>query len=220
MRRFERIAGGTNSGPEPRQAHLERARRSTMRVARLLSLAGAMLVLVAVPSVASASSHTFWRASAPRQLWVDPGAGTAGLSVLSVPNIGCNAVDPAGFCTAGIYPSLRGAHWIWKTHRTVMAQNTSPYGPVIFVRRIDVPRRAESVHGRIRITADNSFRLFVNGTATGSGNDWRFIRTFQVGSLHPGTNWMVVKVKNFAGPAAPFENPAALLYKLRVRYST
>jgi len=49
-----------------------------MRVARLLSLAGAMLVLVAVPSVASASSHTFWRASAPRQLWVDPGAGTAG----------------------------------------------------------------------------------------------------------------------------------------------
>ena len=103
-----------------------------MRVTRLLSLAGAMLVLLAVPSVASASSHTFWRVSAPNQLWVDPGAGTAGLSVLSVPNIGCNAVDANGFCTGGIYPSLPGAHWIWKTAETVEAQNTSDYGPVIF----------------------------------------------------------------------------------------
>jgi hypothetical protein len=200
--------------------NLEGARRSMMRVARLLSLVGAIFMLVAVPSVASAGAHTFWRASASSQLWVDPGAGTAGLSVLSVPNIGCTAVDQHGFCTGGIYPSLRGAHWIWKTHRTVMAQNTSPYGPVLFVRRIDVPRTATAVHGRIRITADNSFRLFVNGTAIGSGNDWTVIRTFQVGSLHPGANWIVVKVKNFAGPAAPFENPAALLYKLRVRYST
>lgn len=191
-----------------------------MRVARLLSLAGAMLVLVAVPSVAFAGSHTFWRSSAPNQLWVDPGAGTAGLSVLSVPNIGCTGVDQHGFCTGGIYPSLRGAHWIWKTHETVMAQNTTPYGPVIFVRRIDVPRQAETVHGRIRITADNAFRLYVNGDFVGKGNDWRVIRTFQVASLQRGANWMVVKVKNFAGPALPFENPAALIYKLRVRYST
>jgi len=191
-----------------------------MRVARLLSLAGAMLVLVAVPSVASAGSHTFWRASAPNQLWVDPGAGTAGLSVLSVPNIGCTGVDQGGFCTGGIYPSLRGARWIWKTHETILEQNTSDYGPVIFVRRVDVPRRAETVQGRIKITADNAYELFINGTPIGTGNDWNVISTFPVMVLHPGANWLVAKVTNFAGPADPFENPAALLYKLRVRYTT
>jgi len=194
-----------------------------MRVARLLSLAGAMLVLVAVPSVASASSHTFWRVSAPNQLWVDPGAGTAGLSVLSVPNIGCNAVDANGFCTGGIYPSLPGAHWIWKTAETVEAQNTSDYGPVIFVRRIDVPRRAETVEARIKITADNGYDLFVNGTPVGSGADWHVITPFPLtgmAAFHPGANWLVIKVTNFAGPALPFENPAALIYKVRVTYTT
>ncbi|MGH3141310.1 MAG: hypothetical protein ACRDQE_16405 [Gaiellales bacterium] len=195
-----------------------------MRVARLLSLAGAMLVLVAAPSVASANSHTFWRASAPNQLWVDPGAGAAGLSVLSVPNIGCTGVDMNGFCTGGIYPSLRGARWIWKTHETVLEQNTSPYGPVVFVRRVDVPRNADNpIHAQIRITADNAYDLFVNGAPVGSGNDWTVITTFQLtgaASLHPGANWLVIRVTNFAGPPAPFENPAALLYKLRVHYST
>ena len=195
-----------------------------MRVARLLSLAGAMLVLLAIPSVASAASHTFWRASAPNQLWVDPAAGTAGLSVLSVPNIGCNAVDANGFCTGGIYPSLQGARWIWKTHETVMEQNTSDYGPVIFVRRVDVPKRAdEPIDARIKITADNAYDLFVNGTPVGSGSDFNVISTFQLtgpAALHPGANWLVIKVTNFAGPAAPFENPAALLYKLRVHYTT
>ena len=49
------------------------------------------------------------------------------------------------------------------------------------------------------------------------------ISTFQLtgpAALHPGANWLVIKVTNFAGPAAPFENPAALLYKLRVHYTT
>ena len=194
-----------------------------MRVARLLSLAGAMLVLLALPSVASASTHTFWRASAPNQLWVDPCAGTAGLSVLSVPNIGCTAVDANGFCTGGIYPSLRGARWIWKTHETVEEQNTSDYGPVIFVRRIDVPKKADTVDARIKITADNAYDLFVNGAHVGSGNDWNVITAFPLtgmAALHPGANWLVIKVTNFAGPAAPFENPAALLYKVRVTYTT
>jgi len=183
-------------------------------------LALAMLVLLAVPSVASASTHTFWRASAPNQLWVDPGAGAAGLSVLSVPNIGCTAVDANGFCTGGIYPSLRGARWIWKTHETVLEQNTSDYGPVIFVRRVDVPANADTIDAQIRITADNAYDLFANGTPVGSGNDWGVISTFQGVPLHPGANWLVIKVTNFAGPAAPFENPAALLYKLRVTYTT
>lgn len=194
-----------------------------MRVVRLLSLAGAMLVLLAVPSVASANSHTFWRASAPNQLWVDPGAGMAGLSVLSFPNIGCTGVDANGFCTGGIYPSLQGARWIWKTNETVMEQNTSDYGPVIFVRRVDVPKRADTTTSQIRITADNTYDLFVNGTLVGSGNDWNVITTFQLtgaAALHPGANWLVIKVTNLAGPAAPFENPAALLYKLRVHYTT
>jgi hypothetical protein len=49
------------------------------------------------------------------------------------------------------------------------------------------------------------------------------ISTFQLtgpAALHPGANWLVIKVTNFAGPAPPFENPAALLYKLRVHYTT
>jgi hypothetical protein len=95
-----------------------------MRVVRLLSVAGAMLVLFAVPSIASANTHTFWRASATGQMWVDPGAGTAGLSVLSVPNIGCTGVDANGYCTGGIYPALQGAHWIWKAHEIRFSSRT------------------------------------------------------------------------------------------------
>jgi hypothetical protein len=190
-----------------------------MRVVRLLSVAGAMLVLFAVPSIASANTHTFWRASATGQMWVDPGAGTAGLSVLSVPNIGCTGVDANGYCTGGIYPALQGAHWIWKAHETVLEQNTSDYGPVIFVRRVDVPARAERIRSLIHITADNAYDLLVNGVPVGSGNDWNVISQFPV-TLHPGANWLVVRATNFAGPPQPFENPAALLYKLRVTYHT
>ena len=151
------------------------------------------------------------------------GAGTAGLSVLSVPNIGCTAVDANGFCTGGIYPSLHGARWIWKAHETVEEQNTSDYGPVIFVRRIDVPKKADTVDTQIKITPDNAYDLFVNAAPVGRGNDWHIITTFPLTgavALHPGANWLVMKVTNFAGPAPPFQNPAALIYKLRVTYTT
>jgi hypothetical protein len=105
------------------------------------------------------------------------------------------------------------------TRDTVLEQNTSDYGPVIFVRRVDVPARAERIRSLIHITADNAYDLLVNGVPVGSGNDWNVISQFPV-TLHPGANWLVVRATNFAGPPQPFENPAALLYKLRVTYHT
>jgi len=79
------------------------------------------------------------------------------------------------------------------------------------------------VEARIKITADNGYDLFVNGTPVGSGADWHVITPFPLtgmAAFHPGANWLVIKVTNFAGPALPFENPAALIYKVRVTYTT
>jgi hypothetical protein len=86
-----------------------------------------------------------------------------------------------------------------------------------------VPKKADTVDAQIKITADNAYDLFVNGAPVGSGNDWHIITTFPLtgaAALHPGANWLVMKVTNFAGPAPPFQNPAALIYKLRVTYTT
>lgn len=193
-----------------------------MRVGRLLMVFAGFAVLLAVPSVAAANTHTFWRSSATDQQWVDPIAHTAGLSVLSVPNIGCNAVDQHGYCTAGLYPTRRGAHWIWEAAETDPANNTSDYGPVMFVRRIDVPNSLGPVHGKLQITADNEYDVWINGVHVGTGADWSVIDSWSVpaNTLQPGPNWMVIEVTNFAGPMSAFENPAALLYKLKVTYTT
>ena len=95
-----------------------------------------------------------------------PGSWNSRAERVQRPNIGCNAVDANGFCTGGIYPSFPGALDL-EDAETVIGQNTSDYGPVIFVRRVDVPRGPETVDARIKITADNGYDLVVNGTPVG-----------------------------------------------------
>jgi len=92
------------------------------------------------------------------------------------------------------------------------------------VRRVNVPNGATNIQAVIQVTADNAYNAYVNtvgdatGTLIGSGTDWTIISTFPV-TLHAGQNWLVFDVSNDAGPAAPFDNPAALIYKLRVTYT-
>jgi|SwirhisoilCB2_FD_contig_31_34453756_length_619_multi_12_in_0_out_0_1 hypothetical protein len=194
-----------------------------MRLVRTLCVVGAVIGTLVSASVASAHTHTIRVTSAPGQLWLDPTANTAGLSVLSVPNIGCTAVNEQGFCTGGVWPLLSGAHWIWKTSATLASQNTAPYGPVIFVREVTIPRGARHIHASMMITADNQYSAYVNGTADatgtliGSGSDFSVISTFAV-PMHRGQNWLTFDVTNGAGAADPTQNPAGLVYKLRVTY--
>ncbi|HEV2473391.1 MAG TPA: hypothetical protein VGS41_12035, partial [Chthonomonadales bacterium] len=66
----------------------------------------------------------------------------------------------------------------------------------------------------LRITADDSFRAYVNGSRQplATGSDWSMVQSFDVTrALRPGQNLLAVEVTNLGGPGG-------LLYKLQLRF--
>ncbi len=59
---------------------------------------------------------------------------------------------------------------------------------------------ASNNEGKLYITADNEFSLFVNGKQAGKGDDWTKAYTFPV-SIQPGTNVIAVQAKDWGSYA-------------------
>jgi hypothetical protein len=158
--------------------------------------------------------------------WVDLLSGERGRAVLTFGHIGCAAVDSSGQCTSGVWPSIPGASWIWKSQRIDNKEGAFAAN-VRFNKVFRVPSDATSITATLRISADNSYVIHVNGvrigsegTTTTSGTDqgWATIETYAV-PLNPGTNRMSVRVTNYAEATSVFNNPAGLIYKLRIVYT-
>lgn len=112
---------------------------------------------------------------------------------------------------AAAAPSGPAARWIWSTPD---AEKAAPPG-TIYLRRefelAEVPRRAV-----LLVTADNRFKVFVNGHDAGSGDDWNRVRSLEIQAhLRTGRNVLAIQATNGSskeGDSTP--NPAGLIAEL------
>lgn len=110
---------------------------------------------------------------------------------------------------------LESARWIWPPLSKEAGDLDMPAGTAFLRGALELPENAAITAGRLALTADNLFEVYVNGIAvgeSGTGNDaWRQIRQYDVTKLlRPGRNVVAVRAANTAA------GPAGLLLALTV----
>jgi hypothetical protein len=187
-------------------------RRFLLIVASVAVLGGALMVAptaTAVGSSVAASSGSV--VSRVGVAWAADDA-TSGTAVLTYDNVGCTAVDASGFCTGGSWPTISGAHWVWRTQNVTPdeALNGTPW--VTFTDSFQVDH-AGSV-STLLITAADEYTVSVNGTQIGSDltSDIAVDR-YQFTPV-VGTNALTVTAKTLPGSGTPYDNPAGVIYRL------
>lgn len=157
--------------------------------------------------------------------------GSVGTTVLIFGNIGCTTIDAAGFCTSGVWPTIAGAHWVWKTQTLSVQEAITGEPRIVFPRSFRLPRDASNISGTVRITADDAYRVILNGTRVGADGTLavhppvrtQFWETVETWPIHPhaGLNHLRIKVVNFSTDGfSPFDGPAGLTYRVDVSYAT
>lgn len=107
---------------------------------------------------------------------------------------------------------LEGAQWIWTEGD---AKTAAPVGTQTFRQTLTLPTGRPILSARVAATADNTFRLTVNGHEAAEGYDFHRIQEADVTPLlHAGDNAVVFSVVNEG--ATP--NPAGAILKLEVRF--
>ncbi len=95
-------------------------------------------------------------------------------------------------------------HWIWPTKPATANQKA-------WFRKEFNFKKSAAVTARLFVSADNEFRLFLNGEQIAAGNEWTAPTFVNVGSkLLEGRNVIAVDAKNDGG------NAAALMVKLEI----
>ena len=87
-------------------------------------------------------------------------------------------------------PKFGVGSWIWaaETHDQQLCR---------FWRGFEIPSGVRAVKAHLRITADNSFKLFVDGREIGRGGEWRDLIEFDLALLlTPGTHVLAVEAFN------------------------
>lgn len=109
--------------------------------------------------------------------------------------------------------SLRGCSWVW--HGEPDARGRYPAGTTRYFRkRFSLPSGSAIEGAEVLMTADNGFRLLVNGREALAGTAWESTWRADVGGLLvPGENALAVVATN--GGASP--NEAGLIGRLTVR---
>jgi signal transduction histidine kinase len=80
--------------------------------------------------------------------------------------------------------------WIW-------AGQTFDYQVCRLWRSFEIPLHADVSLARLRITADNGYRVFLDGREVGSGHNWRFVTEYDLTSLlQPGLHVLGVEAFN------------------------
>ena len=108
---------------------------------------------------------------------------------------------------------IRQAKWIWHAEAK---SGTSPPPTTRFFRRVVTIADSKRVRcARVEITADNDFRLWINGRTVAQGSNFHQVYTAEAGaSLKPGQNVLAVEAVN--GGEGP--NPAGLIAALKIDY--
>jgi signal transduction histidine kinase len=105
-----------------------------------------------------------------------------------------------------LHPEAGVGDWIW-------AQQTHDRQECRFVRAFEIPGNAQVTSAWLRMTADNSYQLFLDGQPVGRGGDWRVLIEYDVKLLlTPGEHVLAVSALN------DFD-VAGLLFGMRVEMS-
>ena len=77
--------------------------------------------------------------------------------------------------------------WIWD-------KQTLDKQTIHLWQSVKIPRSNPATHAELRITADNAFRVWMDGQEIGSGSDWRTLSIYELsGKLDPGTHVLAVE---------------------------
>jgi alpha-L-rhamnosidase len=115
---------------------------------------------------------------------------------------------------AGRKLDFTGARWIW--HAGGDAKAGVPVGTRYFRKDFEVPEDRELISAACAVTADNSYRLFLNGRRIRSGNNFKEAMAGDVKEhLHKGKNVLGIEAANEG--TAP--NPAGVLGILRLQFA-
>ncbi len=148
---------------------------------------------VAAPAEAAASGSVVSRVGVP---WTAEDA-TSGSAVLTYGNAGCEAVDADGFCTSGQWPTIPGAHWIWRSQNVTPEEDASGTPVVTFTDTFQI----DQAGGRttLRVSADDYYTVTLNGETIGSGS-LSSIDTYRLAPV-VGLNTITVAASSSSGPA-------------------
>src|SRR5688572_28478023 len=91
---------------------------------------------------------------------------------------------------ATLHPDYKVGPWIW-------AATTTDKQTCRFWRAFEVPPRPRLVAAHLRLTADNSYRLFLDGREIGRGSEWKSLTHYELTwVLKPGTHVIAVETFN------------------------
>jgi alpha-L-rhamnosidase len=108
---------------------------------------------------------------------------------------------------------LSQAKWIWFPKAI---RRTKPGKDRYFRRAFQLSANRAIRSAICRISADNNFTLFVNGTSVGQGADFTSVTEIDLAAhLRPGYNVLAVE----AGNTGDRENPAGLIASLRIEWA-
>jgi putative heme-binding domain-containing protein len=100
--------------------------------------------------------------------------------------------------SSGAQPKEGPPQWIWYPEGDPRAE--APAGARYFRRVFNLEAPADSA--KIDATADNHFKVWVNGRLVGRGDAWQELNTFDVAKdLKAGANLIAVEATNDSGPA-------------------
>lgn len=107
------------------------------------------------------------------------------------------------------------ANWIW--YNTMENDRPSQPNPGMYYFRhaFDLPESKSIKEAQLLVTVDEIYKLYLNGTLIGEGNDWRKVERIDVtDQLRAGNNLLAVEGEN--GGSIP--NPAGILLNLRITF--
>lgn len=111
--------------------------------------------------------------------------------------------------------SLTGASWIWTDEPGVDATRNAPTGERHFLREFVLADGSPVSAAAALFTADDRFRVSVNGVDAGGSDHWMRPAVMDIASaIHPGTNRVEVLCSN--GETAGSINAAGLIGRLRI----
>src|SRR5699024_2332225 len=111
---------------------------------------------------------------------------------------------------------LAPAQCIWFDSRKNERPSQPSPGNYYFRHTFELPAGREIEKAQILITADEAYKLYVNGSQEGQGEDWRQIQRIDVSEqLQTGDNLLAVEGAN--GGTMP--NPAGILLNLRISFA-
>jgi Histidine kinase len=77
--------------------------------------------------------------------------------------------------------------WIWD-------KQTLDKQTIHLWKSFNIPESSPAIHAELRVSADNAFRVWMDGQEIGSGSDWRTLSIYELsGKLNPGTHVLAVE---------------------------